>query len=227
MTARRDDGFAVMDVSVTLTDDPKVRKLFRLYPADLATAAFMAYVATLGQSWGEARRIPIDEAWPSVLPWDDEAIAALRKVKLIDAKGLIPAKPWRVWFEPALARRGAARARWDRANAARRDRSPTAGPPRGNSDVTATLPRGHREVTSTPVPYRSDSAPSVRDTPPPPAERGSRADGTNLRSIGAAPRQLGSSPRDLGQSPRQVRAAEKRDPTPLAAILRQVEERRA
>jgi hypothetical protein len=216
----RDAGFAVMDVSVNITDDPKVRKLFRLHP-DVAPTGFMAYVGLMAESWKQGRRLSIEDGWPTVLPFSRPALDALKHVRLLDAKGLIPAKTWTGWFGIAAARRGLLRERWRRSNDARRV-EPTAGPPRGSSAVAATSPRGHRAVTASPVPSRT--VPSKRDTPPPPAERGRRKDRTDPRSLGDSPRQNGHAPRDLGTSPRQIRQAEKTGPTPLRSILRAIGE---
>jgi len=47
-------------------------------------------------------------------------------------------------------------------------------------------------------------------SPPPPAERGHRANGTSPRQLGTSPRQTSTSARDRGTSPRQALAAEKR-----------------
>lgn len=55
-----------------------------------------------------------------------------------------------------------------------------------------------------------------REIPPPPAERGRRANATNPRSNGTAPRQQGANPRAKGTSTRQVRIQEKRGPVTSA-----------
>jgi hypothetical protein len=57
------------------------------------------------------------------------------------------------------------------------------------------------------------------EIPPPPAERGRRSDGTNLRAVGESPRQTGSNPRANGESPRQEREAEKTGPTALREVM--------
>jgi hypothetical protein len=57
----RDEGFAVMDVSTSITDDPKVRKLWRHAP-DHAAAAFTAYVATMAESWRSGKRATVDDS---------------------------------------------------------------------------------------------------------------------------------------------------------------------
>lgn len=81
-----------------------------------------------------------------------------------------------------------------------------------NANASAdAMPRRERDETS-----RDES-----DSPPPPAERGRRADGTNPRANGVAPRSTGTNPRATGTSVRQVRAAQKRAPAPgLGEVLR-------
>jgi hypothetical protein len=131
----RDEGFAVMDVSVDVANDPKVRKLFRHAP-DHAPVAFMAYIATLGESWRSGRRVNVDDAWPSSLPFSRSAVDALVHVRLLDARGMVPAKSWRMWFDVARERRQKARDRWARYNAGRY--ADTTPPPRGSDADTAT-----------------------------------------------------------------------------------------
>lgn len=145
----RDDGFAVMDVSTDIVNDPKIRKLFRVAP-DHAGAAFIAYIATTAESWKAGRRVSVDDAWPAFLPFDKAAVEALVHVGLIDARGLVTVKAWRGWFEPALARRCKARERWARHNAKR------------DADTTP-VPRGSDVGTATSVPFRP-SVPTVRQS---------------------------------------------------------------
>lgn len=137
-----------MDVSTSIVDDPKFRKLYRHAP-DHAGDAFAAYVATMSESWKAGRRVNVDDAWPAFLPFNKPAIEALIHVGLLDAKGLIPSKSWRSWFGPANERRAKARDRWARYNASR-------------TGVTADVPRGNDVGTATSVP----SVPSVRSDPP-------------------------------------------------------------
>lgn len=91
-----------------------------------------------------------------------------------------------------------------------------------------TAPSHHRNgvttdaVTTTGIPP-SHGVDVGADSPPPPAERGRREEGTNPRAQGTAPRQTGTSPRDLDESPRQVARREKRDPTPIHVILSRVQ----
>lgn len=160
----RDDGFAVMDVSTDLANDPKVRKLWR-YAPDHAGAAFLAYVATMGQSWKDGRRVTIDDAWPAHVPFDKAAVEALVHVGLLDRAGRVTVKAWKGWYEPARERRERSRDRWARYNAQR------------NAD-TASLPRGTNADTASSVP---SVLPSV---PPEPSFRPSPARSTTLQEQG-------------------------------------------
>lgn len=78
-----------------------------------------------------------------------------------------------------------------------------------------------RPVSRIPVPEN----PNPEDSPPPPARRGRRSNGTNLRAVGDNPRATGDAPRQNGTSPRQERDAEKRGPTRLADILAETQRR--
>lgn len=146
----RDDGFAIMDVSSDLANDPKVRKLWRHAP-DHAGAAFVAYVATMGESWKAGRRVTIDDAWPAHVPFDKAAVEALVHVHLLDRRGLIVVKAWKGWYEVARERRDKSRERWARYNASRTN---------DHADTTS-LPRGTTVVTATSVPPVLPSVPTV------------------------------------------------------------------
>jgi len=202
----RDDGFAVMDVSTGYVDDPKWRKLARYAPDQLGPA-FIAYTATMAESWGAGRRVTIEDAWPALIPFSKLAVDALRHVGLLDSHGLVQSRAWRGWFGPAKARRDMFRDRWARANEKRRAEA-------------ALSPRGSDAVTASPVPSVPSVPVDTREIPPPPAERGRRAKGTDPRSNGLAPRDLAANPRAKGTSTRQVRATEKRGPTKLGDVLR-------
>jgi len=131
----RDDGFPVMDVSTSIVNDPKVRKLYRHAP-DHAGTGFIAYVGTLSESWKAGRRITVDDAWPACVSFDKAAVEALIHVGLLDRTGRIPVKSWRGWFEAARARREKSRERWRRYNE-KRD-ADTTEVPRGSDVDTAT-----------------------------------------------------------------------------------------
>ena len=158
----RDDGFAVMDVSVDLVNDPKVRKLFRHAPSH-AAVAFMAYVATMAESWRAGRRVNVDEAWPSVLPFSRPAVDALISVGLLDRHGLVLLKTWRSWYEVARDRRSEHRQRWRRANEKRRAESALL--PRGNDDDTAPSYPIRSSPTVPPEGYTRGDSPKTARAP--------------------------------------------------------------
>jgi len=158
----RGDGFAIMDVSTDIVNDPKVRKLFRLSP-DHASAAFIAFIATLGESWKAGRRVKIDDAWPGYLDYDTAAVAALVTVGLLDKRGLLSLKAWEGWFGVAKSRRTASREKWRKENEKRR----------GNGAVDEQSPRGDYAVTTPTVPLRS--SPSVPILPGRPSVPSTRA----------------------------------------------------
>jgi hypothetical protein len=105
------EGFDIMDMSTSLLHDPKLRRLSREQPTVLAPA-FMAYVATVAESWKAGDRVSVDDAWPSYLPYDEAAVTALVGVRLLDDGRRVPVKAWRGWFAPARKRRESARKRW-------------------------------------------------------------------------------------------------------------------
>lgn len=220
----RDDGFDVMDVSTSVVNDPKFRRLQRHSPANVAVG-FMAYMACLGDSWKHGRRVAAADAWPVVLDFDETVIAAMTEAGLLDRRGFIPVKAWDSWFKVASERRTKARTRWARHNA-KRD-ADTALEPRGNDVGTAFEPPLENAVTASSVPPVPSSRPSdppapteeKRTTPPPPAKRGRRANGTNLRANGNAPRAKSTNARANGTSTRQVRADHKRGTTKLHDVL--------
>lgn len=149
----RDDGFAVMDVSADIVNDPKWRLLAK-YAPDRVAPAFMVYVATMGASWKAGRRVTVANSWPAVLPFDTLTEDALKHVGLIDGTGMVSLKTWREWFGTANKRRKVSRDRWSRANEHRRSRT-------DDRDDTALLPRGTHAVTATSV---RPSVPPVRPT---------------------------------------------------------------
>lgn len=159
----RAEGFAVMDVSTSICEDPKFRLIQRMSP-QLVAPAFAAYMAVMAESWKAGKRVTIDNAWPAFLPFDSTVIDVMREVGLIDKRGVVSPKAWRDWFEPARERREKARDRWHRANDNR------------NAD-TARLPRGNSAGTSAPVPSVR-SAPSAPPEPPVPSVPADRSDGS-------------------------------------------------
>jgi hypothetical protein len=149
----RDDGFPVMDVSTSIVHDPKFRLLHRERPEHVPIA-FLAYVAMLGESWKAGHRVSVMDAWPTLLPFDNDVVASMIRVKLIERSGLPPRRAWDGWYTPARERRAASRERWRRANENRRPDVVS------DSDDTARLPRGTRDVP------RPPSVPSVRPSVP-------------------------------------------------------------
>lgn len=149
----RSDGFAIMDVSTSICDDPKFRLLHREHPEHV-TAAFMVYVAVLGESWKAGRRVSVTDAWPVVVPFDPAVVAAMIRVRLIERSGLPPRRAWDGWYAPARERRDQSRERWRRANENRR------AVPHEDIADTARLPRGLNDVP------RPPSVPSVRPSVP-------------------------------------------------------------
>ena len=147
-----------MDVSTSVCDDPKFRRLFREAP-DLVAPGFAAYLATMAESWKAGRRVTVDDAWPAFQPYDQAVCDALIRVGLLDRRGLLSPKAWRSWYEPARKRRDQSRERWARYNA-KRDADTTL-PPRGNGADTATSVRSFRPSVPS-EPSVSPSAPSTR-----------------------------------------------------------------
>lgn len=131
----RGEGFETMDMSTSICDDPKLRKLARLHP-ELGASALLCYVATVTTSWRDGRRLTAEDAWPVIAPYDAAAVGALREVGLLDRSGRIPVRVWDEWYGVAQQRREAHRARWRRANAHRAD---TARTPRGDRAETAAI----------------------------------------------------------------------------------------
>ena len=95
----------------------------------------------------------------------------------------------------------------------RRDAARTGAAKRWQSERNA-------NASATAMPRRDETRLDEIDTPPPPAERGRRSDGTNPRANGTAPRSTGANPRATGTSTRQVRQAQKRGPSALSEVLR-------
>ena len=145
----REEGFAVMDVSTSVCDDPKFRRLARDHQEHCAVA-FVVWIATLAESWRTGRRESVADAWPSILPYSDDVVTAMKRVGLIDKSGRVPAKSWADWFGPALERRQRSRDRWARYNAKRE--ADTALVPRGSDAVATRSPRRNRAGTATSVP---------------------------------------------------------------------------
>lgn len=199
------EGFDVMDVSTRVHKDAKFRALANKHP-DLVAPAFLVYVAALGESWAEGSRVPIQEAWPTLIPYRDDVVAALVEQRLVDKAGRVSMATWDDWFGTAFRRREASRERWRRANA---HRAGTSGEPRGDREATA---------ATVPLPL-----PLPVNTPSPAAggeDQGRRTNGSNPRAKGTNPRAKGANPRAKGTSPRQAKERQDRAaPQRLGDIL--------
>lgn len=139
----RDEGFAVMDVSTSLLQDPKVRKLQRHAP-DRWPVAMIAYLSAMSESWKAGRRVSIEDAWPVGLPFDQLAADGLAQVGLVDASGLIVPRTWRSWFGKAKSRRAKTRADWRKWQQDHRKSkggvSPDSDPDKGKQSVRPSAP---------------------------------------------------------------------------------------
>jgi hypothetical protein len=80
-----------------------------------------------------------------------------------------------------------------------------------------------RNANALPRRERDEKSRDEKESPPPPAKRGRRSDGTNPRAQGTAPRPNGTNPRANGASPRDVRDAHKRGPSSLHEILSSIQ----
>jgi len=156
----RDEGFAVMDVSTSIHEDAKFKRLARRHP-ELLPAAFTAYVALLGESWRAGERVAMRDAWPMLLgPFDRTVVAALRRFELLDSAGLVAPETWERWFGPAQRRQEQARERWRRANE-KRHAAAMASLAQDSAD-TASLPRGDTRGTAATDPTDRPTDRSVR-----------------------------------------------------------------
>lgn len=158
----RVEGFAVMDVSTSLPDDPKVKRLARDHPDQLGPG-FLVYVATMAESWRAGERVTYDDAWPGYLAFDQSTVDALKHVRLLDSAGRVTASAWRGYFVQARDRREKSRERWRRANEARVTKPPVSNG-KHHADP-ALLPRGSDAATA--PPSDSDSVPSDSESESP------------------------------------------------------------
>lgn len=167
----KDDGFAVMDVASDLHLDAKFKRIERLAPGK-GIIALGVYVGVLGECWRTAERLTVTDAWPIHLaPVDDDLVAVMMTVGLLDAAGQIPEAAWVEWFERVQERRQSIRERWRRGN---KNRAATSRLPRSNNGEA---PRGYREETA-----------AIRSVPSVPPSNG----GTERERAGAL---AGSAPR--------------------------------
>jgi hypothetical protein len=150
-----------MDVSVDIHQDPKFRRVAREHP-DLVAAVFTVYLAVLAASWKAGERVSLDDAWPVLLPFDEEVSVALRDCGLLDSRGRIAARAWRSWYAPAFERRERRRQSGSLGGHAAHG-LPREGEDRERSDGRATL--GRRSGNARPVPFRSDPVRPGRSDP--------------------------------------------------------------
>jgi hypothetical protein len=168
----RDGGFPIADVATGHFNDPKVRRLWRvLGDSDAMARALTVHLAVVLASWGEGRRMTVDESAPFWLSVSEESIAALRKVGLLDRQGRLPRRSWDSWYGPAVERRDSTRERWRRANARRKE-------------VADGSPRGRNDDTASTVPYRT--VPSEPSSARAPARRGRGGARNGPTSLGEA-----------------------------------------
>lgn len=108
---RRDEGFTIADVASDHFDDDKVRRLWRMLAPDSRAMceAMTLRMAVLLESWGQGRRVTLEQAAPLWLPIDEALVGHLVEVGLLDRQRKVPARSWTSWFEPALLRREARR----------------------------------------------------------------------------------------------------------------------
>jgi hypothetical protein len=149
----RPDGFNIMDVSTSIQDDPKFRRLARAHP-DLWASALGLYVVLLAASWKAGDRVMLSDAWPLFLPIDPAVVAAL-SVELLDDEGRIPEDTWQGWYGPAQERREA-----------RRDSGRLGGRKSGAGRSEASLQRRSSAAPATLNPSDRPSTPSDRSARP-------------------------------------------------------------
>jgi hypothetical protein len=145
----RPDGFPIMDVSTSIFNDGKFRRLARMHP-ELLTAGFTVYMAVLADSWGTGTRATIDDAWPPLLPHFDQAVVdALMTVGLLDDEGRVPEGTWEAWYGPAKGRRQD-----------KRDSGRLGGLKSGAGRIEASLQRRSSDAQATLNPSARPSAPT-------------------------------------------------------------------
>ena len=106
----RDDGFAVADIDSSYFDDAKMRDLWNaLGNPDRMARAICLHESTVLASWRAGCRVTVSQAVPLWLSVDAELVDALRKAKLLDRTGKVPAASWEEWFGAAYSRREARR----------------------------------------------------------------------------------------------------------------------
>jgi hypothetical protein len=161
----RDDGFAVADVDSSYFDDAKMRDLWNaLGNPDRMARAICLHESTVLASWRAGCRVTVAQAVPLWLAVDPELVDALRKAKLLDRAGKVPAASWDDWFGAAYSRREARRESGRIGGIASAQRRALPG--------EATPKRRRKQPLSVAEPVRPSVRPSV---PPGPTDRPSVA----------------------------------------------------
>jgi hypothetical protein len=166
----RGDGFSTADIDVGFFRDLKVKKLAREH-SEVFLSACSAYFGIVLHCWGCGQRQTAEDAWPELLPWSEEAVAALKAVGMLDRGSRLPVKVWDAWFGVATARRQLRRS------------AGSLGGQHKASNARAELQQSPSDAL--PVP----SVPSVPSDSPQPPTGGPRRNGTNNRANGDSPRQ--------------------------------------
>lgn len=135
--------------------------------------------------WQQGMRRAYPSRWPGPDDWTD-AVYGL-------AANMAPS--YKVWVSAALRGSAPHNAAW-----------------RGMAPQSAALTRAGLPAAPAAPALSGALSGALSDTPPPPAERGRREDGTNPRADGTNPRATGEDARSNGESPRQEREAAKRAP---------------
>lgn len=173
----RGDGFATADLDVNFFRDLKVKRLAREFP-DLFLVASLGYLGMVAHCWGCGERQTALDAWPDLVPWSEEAVAALEAVSLLDRTSRVAKKTWDQWFGVAFARREL-----------RRSAGSVGGKQRA-SNATAKLEHSPSNVQPVPsVPFLPSDSPKSPQV------------GTSVKPR----RKNGDTPRAKGRSPRQLR----------------------
>jgi hypothetical protein len=105
----RDDGFRNANIDTGYFRDAKVKRLYREFPLAVALHATAGHQGIILESWDCGERLTATEGWPALLPWSEEAAAALRTVGLLDKASRLPADVWKKRFGEASSRRDEAR----------------------------------------------------------------------------------------------------------------------
>ena len=102
----RDAGFPIADIDTGYFEDAKLKDLWQRLrdPGQMAYAVAL-HQATVLASWRQGCRVTVRQACPMWLVVDDDILAALVAVHLLDRGGRLPLTSWTEWFLPAQKRR--------------------------------------------------------------------------------------------------------------------------